>query len=83
MSICADMRRAIAAARAERASKRSLGFAVPQLVVIVGNWSAYCADRIVEAKWPKDGIALADLVEFEGVPVEVGSIGVRCEWRAR
>lgn len=79
MSVTDDMRRAVAACRAERAGKRSLGFPEPTLVLFVGDraWHGYAARRAMECGTDTP----PDLTVFEGVPVEAcGGIGVWAEW---
>lgn len=82
MTILADIRREVAKARHERAGKRTidLGQREPQLVILVGNWHAYCADRGNE---DPDNWAALDLNWFEDCRVERGPfLGVGVEWRA-
>jgi len=75
-----DIRRNIAALRAERAGKRSLGFPEPRLVVLVGNRAAYAAARMHDAERV---LSAEELATFEGCDVELGGcIGVEAVWRA-
>jgi len=81
MTILSDIRREVHKARRERARKRSLGFPEPRLVILVGNWDAYTAERAHEAS--PESWAMLDLTTFEGCKVERGPFsGVGVAWRS-
>lgn len=75
-----DIRRELAKARAERASKHIIDLGQRgRFVILVGQRAAYAAARVNEAD---RGLSADDLATFEGCEVYFGGcIGVAVEWR--